>query len=501
MFHLLEPHLQAFLPRQHPNYHNYCGVVTKKVVGPMPSCDIRLDVFRGDEDETVATGMRRNIFTTLKKGEDEPALDLKHVNKEREAEANDLIEKEDAGEIMSEKEFIKLPRKDLLEAKTFTHVFANKKKHPIHWTILSDTEDISGCEFTPCLREKLDDGPKFADEIDSAPQEMPMDEFFLQHLWPSMDGFAARMDECYKDPRARHCRTASSKKTKFHDDTNEDPDWRMKQFALLLIKGATVHGRGASEFWIAGKLCEGSNLDCADFGQCMNVNLFRAMLNALPFMWGEKALWHKDRCDIPWAIFTLFVEAWNEKQKKLLSQHNILIMDETFVAWCPKTTKLGSLPNYSCEPRKPKGLGTVSKDICEAVIGLLTHADPVMAPSIQDKKKFSNRLSHSPDAVAHAVHQPHVAEVLRQVWYTNLHKQRHPFCGGDAWFGSVAACLALKLEEVEEEDGAMVPMGINSAFVVKNNTSCFPRGPLHAVLKARCPKRMIGHCSGLSSKQ
>ena len=397
----------------------------------MPSYDLRLDIFRGDEEETIATGIRRNVFTTLKKGEDEPAMDVKYINKEREAEANDLMEKEDIGEITSEKEFSKLPRIDLLEAKTFTHVFANKKKDPIHWTIVSDTEDITGCEFTPCLREKLDDGPAFTDEIDSALQELPMDEFFLQHLWPSMDGFAARMEEYYEDPRARYYKTVSSQNIKFHDEKNDDPDWRMKQFALMLIKGATVHGRGTSEFWISGKLCEGSNLDGADFGKYMNVNMFRAILDALPFMWGDKALWYKDRRDIPWAIFTPFIEAWNEKQEKLLSQYNILIMDETFIAWCPKTTKLGGLPNYSYEPRKPKGLGTMLKDICEAVIGLLIYTDPVMSPSIQDKKRFSNRLSHSPDAVANAVHQPHVAEVLRQVYYANLHKQKHPFCGGD----------------------------------------------------------------------
>jgi len=127
-------------------------------------------------------------------------------------------------------------------------------------------------------------------------------------------------------------------------------------------------------------------------------------------------------------------------------------------------------------------------DIAEAIIGLMLYTDPSRAPSVQDKKKFANRLSQSPDAVANAVHAPHVAEVLRQVYSADLHKQKHPFCGGDAWFGSVAACLALKLEEVEHDDGSVRPINIESAFVVKNNTSCFPRGPLHAVLKARYPK-------------
>jgi len=280
---------------------------------------------------------------------------------------------------------------------------------------------------------------------------------------------------------------------KFHDAANEDPDWKMKQFVLLTVKGATVHGRGCGEFWIAGKLCDNSTLEGADFGKYMDVNMYHAIADALPYMWGDQSLWYKDRRDVPWQIFTPFLDAWNAKQKSLLSEFSIAIMDETFIAWCPKTTKLGGLPNYSYEPRKPKGLGTMLKDMAEAIIGLMLFMDPCMAPSVQDKKKFSNRLSQSPDAVANAVHAPHVAEVLRQVYYAGLHKQKHRFCGGDAWFGSVAACLALKLEEVEDEDGNMVPLDIDSAFVVKNNTSCFPRGPLHSLLKARYPKRMMGH--------
>jgi len=52
--------------------------------------------------------------------------------------------------------------------------------------------------------------------------------------------------------------------------------------------------------------------------------------------------------------------------------------------------------------------------------------------------------------------------------------------------------LALKLEPVDV-NGTRKPMGIDSTFVIKNNTSCYPRGPLHAVLNARYPKRMMGH--------
>jgi len=98
-----------------------------------------LDIFRGNEDNTIARGIQRNVFTTIKRGEDEPPLDLKYANKEMEAEANDLQEKQDEGEINSEKAFVKLSKQELQDARTFTHVFANKKKDPVAWIILKKT--------------------------------------------------------------------------------------------------------------------------------------------------------------------------------------------------------------------------------------------------------------------------------------------------------------------------------------------------------------------------
>ena len=121
-----------------------------------------------------------------------------------EAEANDLSEKTDRGEMLSEKEFVKLSKDELKAAKTFTHEFANKKKTLVQWTILSDTEDITGCEFTPLLREAIDDGLSLNPEVEWALQHMPIDEFFLKYVWPDMDGMAARMDRYYEDSRAKY---------------------------------------------------------------------------------------------------------------------------------------------------------------------------------------------------------------------------------------------------------------------------------------------------------
>jgi len=272
-----------------------------------------LDIFRGNEDNTIARGIRRNVFTTIKRGEDEPPLDLKYANKEMEAEANDLQEKQDEGEINSEKAFVKLSKQELQDARTFTHVFANKKKDPVAWIILEDQEDITGCTFSPLMQESIDDGPSLQPEVEAALHKLPIDEFFLQYMWPDMVGFAARMDRYYYDPRAKYFAMVKGWSIKFNDPSNDDPDWIMKQFVLLTIKGATLHGKGIHEFWLAGKLSETSNLEGADFGKYMDVNMYRAIAEALPFMWGDESLWYKDRRDVPWQIFTPFVEAWNDK--------------------------------------------------------------------------------------------------------------------------------------------------------------------------------------------
>jgi len=223
---------------------------------------------------------------------------------------------------------------------------------------------------------------------------------------------------------------------------------------------------------------------------------FKVIMHALPFMWGDPNLWYRDRRDVPWDVFLPLINSWNEKQRMLFSAFRQIVLDESMVGWVPKTSKLGGLPNYVCEPRKPVPLGTMLKDAAESSTGIMVHADPTMTPSVQDQKAFGFRHTQSPDrSEAFESHPAHTAEVLRQV--TSCGLQSGCWTGGDSWFGSVQTALALKLEEVNynNEDGSVTrrPLDVESSWVIKNNTRLFPRGPLHAVLRARCPTRMAGH--------
>ena len=95
--------------------------------------------------------------------------------------------------------------------------------------------------------------------------------------------------------------------------------------------------------------------------------------------------------------------------------------------WCPKTSKLGGLPNYTFEPRKPVPLGTMFKNGAECKSGLIVFQDVVMDPEVQHTKEFSDCKSHLPDGSMVLVH---TAEVLRQAKGAQVEKDR--WVGGDA---------------------------------------------------------------------
>ena len=165
------------------------------------------------------------------------------------------------------------------------------------------------------------------------------------------------------------------------------------------------------------------------------------------------------------------------------------------IAWVPKTSKLGGLLNCTFEPRKPTPLGTMIKDTAESMTGICLCTDPLMPPSVQDRKPFAMNQSQSPECTGTtARHLGHVAETLRQAHCSGL--QPGGWICGDAWFGSVACCLALKLEPVTHVDDhgneTSHPLGVESTFIVKNNVSVFPRAPIHSVLKARYGRNITG---------
>ena len=264
----------------------------------------------------------------------------------------------------------------------------------------------------------------------------------------------------------------------------------MSQFVLLTIKGACVYGCGVQDYWRAGKLDSG--LQAADFGQHMVVNVNRFLAAALPYMWADKTFWHRDKRDKPWEIFMPFIEAWNDKQAALFDSYSLTVTDESMFARVPKTSKLGGLPNYTFEPRKPKPLGTMVKGTAKEIAQLAVYGDPSMTPSVQDRKPFSQSKSLLPeDAGTNNVHKVTEAETICQAYYSGMDTTSVRWMGRDAWFGSVAACLVLRNQVVtfvdDKGEEYQQPLDVESLFIIKNNVALFPRGPLLALLKATYP--------------
>ena len=88
------------------------------------------------------------------------------------------------------------------------------------------------------------------------------------------------------------------------------------------------------------------------------------------------------------------------------------MLDESMSGWRPKTSKLGGLPNYTYEPRKPVPLGTMFRNGAECTTGCIVFQDVVMNPECQYTKKYQDDTSSMPDK---SPIKTHTAEVLRQV--------------------------------------------------------------------------------------
>ena len=299
-------------------------------------------------------------------------------------------------------------------------------------------------------------------------------EIFFEHFFPCVKGHAKLIDDYHSSKNSPYYLTVERDKIKFHQEDDEDPDWMVKQCYLILVASVTEVECGAENLWKQGRL--NGRKEAANFGRYMTKNYFKAFISAAPYCFAEKKWWYIDKRDRPWDIYLPCLQSYNCKRQALIKTL-LLVLDESMSGWCPKTSKLGGLPNYTFEPRKPVPLGTMFKNGAECKSGLIVFQDVVMDPEMQHTKEFSDCKSHLPDGSMVLVH---TAEVLRQAQGAKVEKDG--WVGGDAWFGSVATSVELRKR-----------LGLHSTFVVKNNTNFFPMRVLHRILQARYGERSAGH--------
>jgi hypothetical protein len=287
-------------------------------------------------------------------------------------------------------------------------------------------------------------------------------------------GHAKIMDKFLSDPRATYNDTVVRDHIIFHDGDHSDPDWKVRQCYLLLIASATEIVCGVENLWKSGP--SAGRHTYPDFGQYMPKNYFKAFCSAAPFCWSDEKYWYEDARDVPWDVFLPCLASFNSKRQRLIKTV-LMLVDESMSGWRPKTSKLGGLPNYTFEPRKPIPLGTMFRNGVECVSGILVVQDVVQNPEKQTLKAYYGEVSTLPDGSEIGAH---TAEVLRLVEGAQI--PEGGWVGGDSWFGSIATAVEV-----------MNRFSAHSSWIIKQNQNWFPMKALFAVLKARHKDRPAGH--------
>jgi len=79
-------------------------------------------------------------------------------------------------------------------------------------------------------------------------------------------------------------------------------------------------------------------------------------------------------------VFLPCIYAFNDKWQCLIKTV-LLLLDESMPGWHLKTLKLGGLPNYMFEPRKPVPLGTMFQNGADCMSGVLVFPNIVQLPT------------------------------------------------------------------------------------------------------------------------
>jgi hypothetical protein len=338
----------------------------------------------------------------------------------------------------------------------------------VEWKIYGETEYITQLPLQiPNTAPTM-----ISDNIDF--RASPITNFF-EHVFPDVTGHGKTLDAYLANPRATHHSTYLKLGHTFHDEKAVDPDWLVKQCYTLMIAAVTEVEQGVENLWKRGDCC-GRRHSYPDFGKYVDINTFKCFESAAPFCWADSTYWYRDRLETPWDVFLPCLKSFNDRRHHLLNSVVFLLLDESMSGWRPKTSKLGGLPNYTFEPRKPIPLGTMFRNGAECITGILAFQDPVQLPEQQAKKKFHGEPLSLPDGSKIGAH---TAEVLRQVEGAGV--QRGGWVGGDAWFGSIMSSVEV-----------LKQLRVHSTWVIKNNHHFYPKQCLQRVLRARHGNRIAG---------
>ena len=343
----------------------------------------------------------------------------------------------------------------------------------IEWKIYGDNEYIKETDDPLQYPQEA----KYQKDIDP---DRPFDETFFSHFFPSVTGHAKVIDEFLSDARCSMRTTVINENIKFHDAEAANPDWKVKQGYMLLIAASTEVHNGMENLWKSGPSL--GRHPYPDFGQFMSWHEFEAFRLAALRCWCGKENWFVEPRHQTWNIFLPILRGFNKKRQHLLSTV-LLLLDESMSGWRPKTSRLGGLPNYTFERRKPVPLGTMFRNGVECITGMRVFQDVVEGPESQHRKEFHDEVSSMPNGCRIGTH---TAEVMRQV--QGAKAVEGGLVGGDAWLGTVMTAVKIKKR-----------FNVYSTWIVKGNTAFYPMKVLHRLLIGRHGVQPAGHWTTMTT--
>jgi hypothetical protein len=428
------------------NHRNFYGTV-ETGSGKQGYMVLFDDLPAGNQQVTIR---RRNIMTVLQENEEEAEYDHRSAVPEECAQI-DRARKEDPMKA-SARLFCGMDRDTIATATKYQMQHGNGEGDVIEWNIVPDDEHVNWP--TPNIPNNVEYLRSVQLDDDS-----DLSDIFFAEFFPCVTGHAMLIDEFHSSPKSPYFLTVCNDRIKFNDPESSDPDWRVKHCYTIMIAAASEVENGVENLWKRGP--SGGRHDYPNFGQYMPINYFKAFEAAAPYCWCEKKCWYVDKRDRPWDIFLPCLNKFNEKRQGLVKV-DLLMLDESMSGWRPKTSKLGGLPNFTFEPRKPIPLGTMFRNGVECISGLLVFQDVVQNPEMQSCKSYFNEessLPGNPPITAHA------AEVLRQVEGAQI--AEGGWVGGDAWFGSVLSTVEV-----------MKRLKVHSTFIIIRTIVLFFRWKL-----------------------
>ena len=161
---------------------------------------------------------------------------------------------------------------------------------------------------------------------------------------------------------------------------------------IAVLIGAVCYSSSGNQLWKKPSLDSSDDFvtiePCAEFYKWMSKFRFKEFRMFLPSIYEDESKKGTD----PWWKFIGGVEQFNLNRLKYVASSNHIALDELMMAWRPRKTKTGGLPNITFIFRKPEPLGTEFKCSTCAACNVMLFMELQRGKDEMKKQKYNNDL-------------------------------------------------------------------------------------------------------------